>query len=138
MDFLTGKQVWLTEYAEREFHGVRDIAFSPDGKSLVACNWNSAILIRDTATGDIIQHLNLSNHTATAAAFSPDGTLLVTTGSNVSPAVVWDLKTGQRIAALIGHRFGRIYRTRFLSNARLVTVGGETEGEVCVWDLPQR
>lgn len=138
MDFLTGQQVWLAEYAEREFHGVRDIAFSPDGKSLVACNWNSTILIRDTATGEITQNLDLSNHAATAAAFSPDGTLLVTTGSNISPAVVWDLKTGQRAAALIGHRFGRIYRTRFLTNSRLVTVGGETPGEVCIWDLPWR
>ena len=132
----SGERVWLKSLEEFSA-GAVDVAFSPDGTHCVVSDWEDQVHIRNVSDGEIVQTFSLAGHDAMAAGFSPDGKFLASAGANISPIVIWDLQTGQRVAALIGHRRGRIYRVEFASKRKLVSVGGGMgEGEVCIWELP--
>jgi WD40 repeat protein len=80
--------------------GVETAAFSSDGNRLVTTAGKDAQLW-DTSTGrriDLIGHADFVN----SAAFSPDGSLVVT-ASNDDTARVWDVKTGRELRVLRGH-----------------------------------
>jgi len=132
----TGKREWFIPL--EGILGAVDIAISPDGNSFIASDWQDQIHLRSVLTGIPERTLSVYNHKAMAAAFSPDGKLLATGGANSSPIIVWNNETGERIAVLIGHRYGRVHRMRFADNSTLVTCGGKMgEGEVCIWNVPR-
>ena len=63
-------------------------------------------------------------------AFSPDGTRILTTGSDET-ARVWDAATGQVLLTLTGHT-GRVRAVAFSPDgARIVTTGGTTRRRGC-------
>jgi WD40 repeat protein len=74
-------------------------AFSPNGKNVVAGNWDPEVLVYDVNTG---QRKRLSNnHTDRiwSVSFSPDG-LRILSASRDGTARVWEVSTGREIQTL--------------------------------------
>ena len=110
--------------------GVTSVAFSPDGKLLVA-GTKDAVQLIDVETKTIVREVATKAGQVRAVAFSSDGKVLVT-GSyqNVS---VWNAATGELVKSLKGHR-GYVTGVAFSpEGTRLATA---CEDEVArVWKL---
>lgn len=74
---------------------VLSVAFSPDGKQLLALDDRRAQL-RDAASGTLIAPLLHGPDSTYCAAFSPDGKR-VATGHSEGLVVVWDAQTGKQL-----------------------------------------
>jgi WD40 repeat protein len=101
-------------YWDRRCHGdlltlegigtVNSVAFTPDAKRLVSAGM-SATKVWDMATGREVFTLDVSaeHHSATGAAFSPDGTRLATASFTDKVIKVWDMATGREVLTFRGH-----------------------------------
>lgn len=92
-DLKSGKPKWTAELRSRRGDGF--ISLSPDGTRLAVCDGlERAIQLFDTAVSKPIATMNRHSGVPARACFSPDGKLLLTTGSD-SKIVVWDGVTGE-------------------------------------------
>jgi WD40 repeat protein len=114
-------------------------AFSPDGKLVLGyrvLGYSSSIVqgemvdVWDAATG--AHRMTLRGHTGdvTAAEFSPDSRLILTTSTD-STARLWDAATGEEKEVLRGHR--HVVRAgRFSPDGRWVATAS-TDGTARIW-----
>jgi len=118
---------WLTLANEGGF-----VSVSPDGKRLVTRDPPGNIVsVRDADSGQL--QLTLTGHTAPIwdAAFSPDGTRLVTASTDTT-AKVWDMNTGMELLTLKGHTEG-LWSTAYSPNGKqIATIGYDKTARL--WD----
>jgi RNA polymerase sigma factor (sigma-70 family) len=88
LDLSTGKVIrWLAKYP----NAITELAFSPDGKSLVvAHSGSSTVFLVEVLTGQERHQLAGANSPPASLAFSPDGRQLIS-GHTDTTALVWDL-----------------------------------------------
>ncbi len=131
---------------------VNSLAFSPDGKSLVAACGRfigllqeprpGKVVIWDTETQKIRQELVRHSDGVTCAVFSPDGQMLATSGYDGaiklwSPAAAQDLPGFQS-------KIGPIMAIAFSPDGARLAAGGcrfnqdQVINEFAVWDVPSR
>lgn len=130
---------------------VWSLAFSGDGKMLAIGSNEKTVKVWDLTTGQLKVTLTGHSTAVRSVAFSADGKLLASVAQNLfqigspeSPGEVkvWDIGTGQQIAALKGHT-GSVTSLAFSPNGRTLALGyggygrnsGETWGVVKLWDL---
>jgi DNA-binding beta-propeller fold protein YncE len=111
--------------------GGEGVAFSPDGKQLLAAQ-DKTLRLWDVPTGT--DRLRLEGHTqgVYAVAFSPDGRRAVS-ASGDRTVRVWDLATGEEVARLTGHA-GWIGDVAFLAGGRNVLSASE-DHSLRLWPL---
>jgi WD40 repeat protein/serine/threonine protein kinase len=120
------------------------VVFSPDGKQIVAGRENGTALVIDAQTGAVLLELKGRPNTPNlvyfhpivmSAAFSPDGTRIVTagrTGDQTAVANVWDARTGAELLDLKGHT-GMVMSAAFSPDGeRIIT--GSLDKTAKVWD----
>ena len=117
---------------------VNSVAFSPDGRTLVAGDGAGGLSLWDvrrrSRTGD---RFRAHTHAVLGLAFSPDGRTLASAGSVDRTA--FQLQVGRRAAAappLLVHE-AKVRSAAFDRQARLLAVGGD-DGTVALWDLRGR
>jgi WD40 repeat protein len=130
--------------------GVESLAFSPDGHTLAVGESNGKLNLWDVEGPTdrseqllgwevrveglglrLRSSLNTSHQFVQAVAYSPDGTMLATTGLD-RKVEIWDIKTSQPVLALEGHK-GRVSGVAFAADGRTVASAG-WDGIVRVWD----
>jgi WD40 repeat protein len=105
-----------------------NLAYSPDGRRVVAAYTNSVARVIDTQTGEVALELEHSQ-SIYSAAFSPDGRHIVTVDPEADTPVVWDVETGERVlTATVGNPVSTV---TFSPDGRQIVGGGE---QVQVWD----
>jgi WD40 repeat protein len=119
--------------------GVNDVAFSPDGNRIVTADTDGNALVWVTATGTVLPvprdyelHPVLNSHkgAVNSAAFSPDGTLVVT-ASDDRTVQVWDARNGERHRTFRGHRSEVTSATFSPDGIRLLSAAND--GLALVW-----
>ena len=117
---------------KKSFNGgyVLDATFSPDGKSILATNWYSAVLY--DLEGNILQTFT-GGHSfpVNTLAFSPDGKRILT-GSRDNTSKLWDLK-GRELKSLIGHT-DWVNAVAFSPDGKTI-ITGSRNGLIKRWDV---
>jgi WD40 repeat protein len=130
--------------ATLKFEGpIKGIAFSPDGKRLAAVSDDSpegsaqavaghGAAIFDLATGKILFRLEGHESGVRAVAWSADGKLLITGGSDRTGRL-WDAANGKELRKFEGHA-GTVEAVAFSPDGQLAATGG-FGGTVLLWRL---
>jgi WD40 repeat protein len=106
---------------------VSGVAFSPDGRRLVAASQDGTARIWSVGTGSLDHVLRGHHDAVNSARFSPDGKLVVTS-SRDHDARIWDTSTGRLRHVLRGH-FGEVSDASFSPDGSwVVTAGPGTAG----------
>ena len=110
--------------------GVHDLAFSPDGKFMVAASDSG---VRRWVMGNRDPDLVLTNHVGSAygIAISPDGRQIASTGAD-QLVRLWNAETGDETSALRGHTHDIWSVTYTPDGQHLVT--GSRNGEIKFWN----
>ncbi len=127
-DLATGKETHRLKGHGQ--NGVSALAFSPDGRSLVSCDWHSTHWW-DVATGreDIRRRWRAGR--VTTLAFSADGRLLALGGSD-NVVRLWEVTTGKEALPTGGHG-SFVVAAAVSPDGRLLATGGG-DGSVRLWD----
>src|SRR5262249_13743609 len=114
--------------------GDRSVTFSPDGRNLSAGGFHMDKLVGvyDVRTGKRLRTLaGQTEWEADACTFSPDGTMLASTGTD-KQILVWDLATGAIRHRLAGQPF-RVTTLAFSPDSATLACGGDKT--VRLWDM---
>jgi WD40 repeat protein len=110
--------------------GVRDLAFTPDGKQLVAGAGTAPLAVFDAMTGRKLRTVGKSTpNNFGAFALSPDGKRVACCGFDV---FVWDLESGQLIHEC---KCGRCQSVAFSPDGKKIAVVPEWRAEVIVVEV---
>ncbi len=128
---------------------IRELGFSPDGKTLTAVAQNvffgaripgederqdaEAIHVWDVESGAKKRSFGGKNFIS-ALTVSPDGRTLATSGLRESSVHLWEALTGQERAQVVGHK-DMVFASSFSPDGRTLATGG-MDGTLRLWDMP--
>jgi WD40 repeat protein len=110
--------------------GLSAVAYSPDGRQLATASYANTTKLWDAASGQELR--TLQTGTVDQLAFSPDGTRLATSFTDLPAASVWDVATGQKLLSLGGRGAGINAIAFSPDGTRLATAS--TDHTAKVWD----
>lgn len=77
----------------RHSSGVTYVAFSPDGRSILTCTYDSTISLWEMANGRLLQQLKSFSGVVTVGAFSPDGKRVL--AGSEHRVQLWEVESGR-------------------------------------------
>jgi WD40 repeat protein len=126
-DLAAGKE---THRLKGHDQGVHGLAFAPDGKTLLTCDWQTTHWW-DVATGQELPERRVPAARVVTMAFSPDGQTFATGGADQTVRL-WDAATGREKVRPAGH-LAAVHAAAVSPDGRtLATAGGD--GTVRLWD----
>lgn len=133
MDAETGEVVTASFGELLVDHMIFTVAFSPNGRYIVASNRDQIIRVWDTETGKVVSEfetLATCRATITCIALSPDGRKIACGGEQT--IFVWDTQIG-RVVLLLEEHIEYVSSVAFSPNGKLIA-SGSLDTTVCIWD----
>ncbi len=131
-DVQTGNLIRF--FAQWGGYGTSSVAFSPDGRRMVASNgdWENNAAIWDLATGALLRTLKGHSRVVFSVAFSPDGSKVLTGGLD-GTARIWNAATGRQVSVLRLDSASPVLSVEFSPDgARALT--GHADGSIAIWN----
>ncbi len=129
-DLATGKVV---RELGKEPSGARDLALSPDRRSLAACDGNGSISLYELPAGKEVRRFKGHTNVAVSACFSGDGKTLASGSWYDHSLRVWDVATGaQRLKVALDQDWP--CNAALSLDGKVVAAGGFRDGSVRFWD----
>jgi WD40 repeat protein/predicted Ser/Thr protein kinase len=111
---------------------IKDIAFSPDGKTLISGTLDNTVEIWDIKTEKIIQTISDHYDWIYSVAVSPDGQILAS-ASGDKTIKLWNLHTGELLHTLKGHSWPVL--SIAISPDGQTLVSGSEDNTIKLWNL---
>ena len=111
---------------------VRNLMFSPDGKSIITTGYDDTIRFWDSQTGTHLRVLRGHTDRVNDVVLSPDGTLLASSSSD-DTIRLWDVESGMTIRTLTGHTSG-VYSAAFSPDGKTLA-SGSSDFTIRLWDV---
>jgi eukaryotic-like serine/threonine-protein kinase len=127
---LAGKPVLA--YRAEEPHGIRWVAFAPDGKTLATAEYDGLVRIRAAATGTTLTQWTAHPGGVQCLKFTRDGRTLVTCGKD-GAAKVWDLATREVKTTMTGEA-EHLYSLDLSHDEKTLLTAG-IDGTAVLWDV---
>ncbi|KAG0042019.1 U3 snoRNP protein, partial [Gryganskiella cystojenkinii] len=127
-DVASGEKLWTLEKSMTT-HG--PAVYSPDGLQIACGSEDNALLLLDSATGEISRILRGHTGRISSVEFSPDGSQLAS-GSNDRTVRLWDSKTGASGPVFQGHT-EPVLSVHFSTSGRQIG-SSSWDGTVRLWD----
>ena len=112
---------------------VSALAFSPDSRRLASASWEDAQLIVWDVDGGRAVHQVYSAEAICTLAYTPDGTMLLSGGTNGS-LTIWSTDTYQAKRTITAHD-GCINVLVLSPDGRFMLTGGSSSSQSLLWDL---
>ncbi len=133
-DVHTGKNLQTFKYQ------AWDVAFSPDGKTIVCGGSSHKVYLLDADTGKLIRtftgHKGYDYHVLNVA-FSPDGKTIAGMGGHSKTVILWDANTGKLLRTFTGQtKGGRNLRPSLLTfspDGKMIASGDAPH--ISLWDV---
>ncbi len=106
------------------------VAYSPDG-TLIASGGDDRQILLWNARGKFVKQLDRYLGSVMTLNFSADGTKLVAAGESAAPPIVYDVRSGQKIAYFPGH-VDTVNASAFLGNEQIATAG--SDNIIYIWN----
>ncbi len=114
-----------------------DIAFSPDGKTIVCGDSSHKVHLLDADTGKRIRtftgHKGYDYHVQ-QVAFSPDGKTIAGLGAPSKTVILWDVNTGKLLQTFTGQTEGIQSLLTFSPDGKLIASGYDSH-TTSLWDV---
>ncbi len=117
-----------TEHSE----SVRNLMFSPDGKTILTIGSDETIRFWDSQTGMHLRVFRGHTDSVNSIRFSPDGTVLASSSSD-DTIRLWNVESGMTIRTLIGHT-GAVYEVTFSPDGATLA-SGSSDFTIRLWDV---
>ena len=109
-----------------------DVAFSPDGRTLLSASADATLKLWDTVDGREPRTFQGHSQEVLSVAVSPNGQLAVSGGMDKTVRV-WDMSSGHELRTLRGHEHW-VSSVAFSPDGRLA-VSGSFDKTIRVWDV---
>jgi dipeptidyl aminopeptidase/acylaminoacyl peptidase len=113
---------------------IRDLAFSPDGRTFVTASYENRFALRETASGAVRRTFVGHQGGVICVAFSPDGRTLAS-GSQDKTVRLWETETGQELRVVTGHQ-AEVETLAFSPDGKKLAVGEGFRGQaIALFDV---
>ena len=131
-DVQTGKSLRTFKYQ------AWDVAYSPDGKTIVCGDSFHKVYLLDADTGKLLRtftgHMGYDHHVQNVA-FSPDGKTIAGMGNHSDTVILWDANTGKLLRTFPGAANQNIQNLLVFSPDGRMLASGQDHMTIYLWDV---
>jgi RNA polymerase sigma factor (sigma-70 family) len=129
-DLATGK---VARELGKDPSGAKDLALSPDGRFLAACDTDSSICLYELPSGKVARRFKGHTSVVVSACFCDDGKTLATGSWYDKTLRLWDVKSGmERLKIALKQDWP--CNAALSPDGKIVAAGGYRDGSVYFWD----